>query len=176
LLEWCWHPTLIGFVTGLVPRPSPADVAAATSRFKFIRALLHCGHLVRPTVFGLIFIKNKSIQGKALLLFSRNVNRSVIVLIVYMAHSGDYDRWRHVVALQSRRACVAVFGSPLPRTCLLSLLVFTENQRARRLSFSREQEVAALFLRRRKKRLAGGGGTGRRWRRSCSVLNPAFGG
>jgi sodium/bile acid cotransporter 7 len=122
-------PTLIGFVTAgtqAVPwLTSLGDIALK------LFAPFALGHLVRP-MLGSFIDSRKAFLSK--------LDRSVIVLIVYGAFCDSIvgDMWSRY----SPGVLVAVFG--VVALLLVVALVFTRSA-ARRLSFSREQEVAALF-------------------------------
>jgi sodium/bile acid cotransporter 7 len=129
LLGMVLTPTLIGLVTAgtqAVPwLTSLGDIALKL----FVPFAL--GHLVRPLIGS--FIDSR----KA---FLSNLDRSVIVLIVYGAFCDSIlaDMWSRY----SPGVLIAVFGAVA--LLLVVALAFTRSA-ARRLSLSTEQEVAALF-------------------------------
>jgi sodium/bile acid cotransporter 7 len=129
LLGMVLTPTLIGFVTAstqAVPwLTSLGDIALK------LFAPFAVGHLVRPLIGS--FIDSR----KALL---SNLDRSVIVLIVYGAFCDSIlgDMWSRY----SPGVLLAVFAAVA--LLLIAALLFTRSA-ARRLRFSREQEVTALF-------------------------------
>ena len=129
LLGMVVTPILIGFVTAgtqAVPwLTSLGDIALK------LFAPFALGHLVRPLLGSFIDARKA---------FLSKLDRSVIVLIVYGAFCDSIigDMWSRY----SAGVLVAVFG--VVALLLVVALMFTRSA-ARRLGFSREQEVAALF-------------------------------
>jgi sodium/bile acid cotransporter 7 len=129
LLGMVLTPTLIGFVaagTQAIPwLTSLGDIALK------LFAPFALGHLLRP-VLGSFIDARKA--------FLSNLDRSVIVLIVYAAFCDSIvgDMWSRY----SPGVLIAVFAAVA--LLLVVALVFTRSA-ARRLRFSTEQEVAALF-------------------------------